>query len=868
MKSEKFRVDTQLDNAEKLALLNFSGREFNLGRLLSLAGLNTSVATQFVLEQFSSLNSKADFIYFDLVGIVGLDSLLLNKCIKLLSRRGIICVDGVGDTALINDIFRDVCEPVLETPGFFVFARRDGERPISSMRYQLELFRRKYFFEAVRRLDNAKVNRLPLVAVIVLAYQHEQYIAECLNSILIQKGDFRMRVIILDDASTDRTAQVVSAIIAGQGDDRVEFDFRSHPENIGMVKNFGESVRLAVGCEYLTFCEGDDFWSKDSRIQEHIDFLEARPACVMSFNTIERCAADGSSRELFFDHINNSHDIVDGRILAANNLCGNLAACFYDGALLEVIPEQLFDMYTGDWMFNMYCSQFGGIGHLKKPLSVYRQHDGGAWSMRPERAKLVKTLGLIEQYNTFLDFQYDEGFQEYKSRLLNLLSVKSPGEDVIFDLLVVDDIFPSSLSGFRLAEFTSYLHEFPRSVIQTSGSALPALQSTPLKEVIQRFQRKNPTLSNRVITSGGAWPMQLSKLVYVNFLTNAYAQLPMLEEAQVPFVFTLYPGAGLSLNNPECDRKLKRVFESPCFLKVIVTQQITYDYIVTRNLCPVDKVEMIFGVVMPQDAFVNKVAEDKPRWGFGKQRLDICFMAHRYTPHGEDKGYDVFINTAYLLRQQYDDIYFHVVGPFDSRVIDVASLRDRIEFHGSLEPEQFDGFFREMDIIMSPNISGKIFPGAFDGFPTASCTEAGLRGTAIFATDEFGSGNGRFTDGQDIVLIEYDLAHIVSKVEKYYSHPAELKAVGERGRHRIQDLYSYQSQMVPRIRILRELIEAPFFFHAQNAQELDLVIVDEKNKKLNNAVSSAPSLAWTLLSKYSPQSFKKFYRSYIRNSAG
>lgn len=66
---------------------------------------------------------------------------------------------------------------------------------------------------------------------------------------------------------------------------------------------------------------------------------------------------------------------------------------------------------------------------------------------------------------------------------------------------------------------------------------------------------------------------------------------------------------------------------------------------------------------------------EKNRWGFDKSRLDICFMAHKYTTYGQDKGYNVFVSVATILRQYHEDIYFHVVGPFDPKVIDVSSLK-------------------------------------------------------------------------------------------------------------------------------------------------------------------------------------------------
>ena len=280
------------------------------------------------------------------------------------------------------------------------------------------------------------------------------------------------------------------------------------------------------------------------------------------------------------------------------------------------------------------------------------------------------------------------------------------------------------------------------------------------------------------------------------------------------------------------------------------------------------KINFIFGVVMPQDSFVAPIPKHKVRWGFGKRRMDICFMAHRYTPQGEDKGYDVFLNMACQLRKIYDDIYFHVVGPFDRRVINISPISDRIEFYGTLNPEQLDDFFMDMDIIMSPNISGKIWPGSFDGFPTASCTEGGLRGTAIFCTDEFNCAEGRFVDGKDFVLIRYDLDHIVGKVEHYYRYPLELKNIGEYGSLKIQELYSYQAQMAPRVQILRELIEAPFVYDKEKWRSLKPCPPTSTANPLNLVLSPAPSPTLGWLRKKSPESFKIFYRRFIKKHIG
>lgn len=860
---ESFK-DDQFSEGDKLALINFLMREFDLQQPVVLKEDCSAVATQFLVDHYVRKHIKIDLLYLDADALRDGAHSPVTRLRDLLSRKGVICIESSDKAKTIDaDVMpTEMFEAVLASPGFSIFARIDGERPLRSMRYQVDVFRRKLYFERQRRLKSTAGVEMPVVVAIVLTYKHEDYIAECLQSVLGQRGQFRLRVIIIDDASTDRTAQVVRSIIAGNCDNRIEIDFQANAQNVGVVANLATATRQAAGCDYLTFCEGDDFWTSQDRIQKHIEFLAEHPECAMSFNSIELCDTDGNSRKLFEIGEQLAGCELEGTQLADNNFIGNFTACFYRGELIEIISPQIFEMYTVDWFFNLYCSQFGKIGQLNEVLSVYRQHAGGEWSSRRTLDKALELLKLISQYDEFLDYQYDEAFQGYSNRIYDTVNHVYSGEEGRLDLLVIDDVFPSSQSGFRYAEFTSYLREFQNSLVLATGKTLHVVDNNSISKVVRDYRRKHPEIGGKLVQHDGGFPLRLANLVYVNFLSNALSMLPEIEAAKVPFVFTLYPGARFALNDPKSDSELNRVFDSPCFQKVIVTQQVTYDYIVHRGLCPAEKAQMIFGVVMPEIPEGRQLLA-KHRWGFDKPRLDICFMAHRYTPHGEDKGYDVFVNVASALRQRHDNIYFHVVGPFDRRVIDVSSFSDRIKFHGSLNPEEFDSFFQNMDLIMSPNISGKIFPGSFDGFPTASCIEAGLRGVAIFAVDEFNSAKGRFTDGEDIVLINYDIAHIIDRVEHYYANPEALKAVGERAIRRIRELYSLEAQMGPRIDLLREVIRNPVLSsHVANsvipALEVSAQVIEIDPKERS-------SVALDILRRSCPEPIKKIYRAWKIN---
>jgi glycosyltransferase involved in cell wall biosynthesis len=267
---------------------------------------------------------------------------------------------------------------------------------------------------------------------------------------------------------------------------------------------------------------------------------------------------------------------------------------------------------------------------------------------------------------------------------------------------------------------------------------------------------------------------------------------------------------------------------------------------------------------MPQNAFIRPASENRPRWGYGKKQLDICFMAHRYTQHGEDKGYDVFINVASRLSKLHADIHYHVVGPYDRHVLNVNHINEKITFYGTVSQDKLDDLFRCMDIVISPNISGKIYNGSFDGFPTASCTEGGLRGVAIFCTDEFNLSPGFFTDKHDIVLLKYDLDEIVDKLSWYYHHPESLREIGENGKETIKKLYSCDAQITPRVNVLRKLIETPFVFDVKKSEILPPCVINARENPLNSVSASKASAFWHLMRTYTPPAIKSIYRKHIK----
>lgn len=693
---------------------------------------------------------------------------------------------------------------------------------------------------------------IPNITVGILTYNHEKYVEQALESVLEQQGNFRLHVIICDDCSTDNTVKVIENFLNGQKlRDDLQIDFYKSEANIGVVKNFNKLVNLIreIGCDFFSFCEGDDYYATPKRLATHLEFCKLNPQTALSYNQIMFYW----QADKYFEVYNSGFqgNILSTEELAKQNYIGNLNVGFYCGDLLYKIDDSLFDnMFTGDWMFNLFCSQFGDVNYLGFPYTVYRKHSEGMWSGKKSIEKNRIMLNEIENYNRYLNFTYNAEFQHCWDTIH--YSIINMGENYLQDVSVaiIDTIFPHSMSGFRYQEFSSILNEIPNSVVYTTGEDVKILGNDTIDELLVTYKRNNPEMANRIFFLKDE-NVICAKLLYCTFLSIAYYKLICYaEKYKIPFIFTLYPGGGLALGTEKGDKMLKRVFDSPWFYKVIVTQDNIYKYLLEKGFCQEEQIELIFGVVMPLEKIEKQVTEKK-HYGINKKTLDICFVAHKYTKQGEDKGYDIFIAVAKILSKKYNFIHFHVVGSWDEKIINTEGIQN-ITFYGSQGQDWFDEFYKDKDIILSPNINGKIFDGSFDGFPTGCVTDAAIRDVAMFLTDPLLLNNNRFIDGEEIVIVQHSVTDVVEKIEYYLDKPEKLKVLCENGREKVKKLYNYDAQISTRLKVLQKGLDASFKPNfSASRQEL---------YSTNDIIFGEVSKLRLFYIKYIPEKGKQYYR--------
>lgn len=113
----------------------------------------------------------------------------------------------------------------------------------------------------------ASENYMPIVTVVVPCYNHEQYIKECLEQVIMI--DIKKKIIIIDDGSTDKTAEVIKIFINNYQNENIEF---IEKENSGLISSLNMGLELC-NTKYIYFIASDDIPNPDG-IKQAIEYLE------------------------------------------------------------------------------------------------------------------------------------------------------------------------------------------------------------------------------------------------------------------------------------------------------------------------------------------------------------------------------------------------------------------------------------------------------------------------------------------------------------------------------------------------------------------------------------------------------------------
>lgn len=137
----------------------------------------------------------------------------------------------------------------------------------------------------------------PLVSIHCITYNHENYIAQALEGFLLQKTNFPIEIVICDDASTDKTANIIREYADKYPNLIVPLLQSENQYSQGVKPGFDIVMPRCQG-KYIAHCEGDDYWIDPYKLQKQVDFMEGNPEYSFIFHDCEILNQNSGSRQL------------------------------------------------------------------------------------------------------------------------------------------------------------------------------------------------------------------------------------------------------------------------------------------------------------------------------------------------------------------------------------------------------------------------------------------------------------------------------------------------------------------------------------------------------------------------------------------
>ena len=252
-----------------------------------------------------------------------------------------------------------------------------------------------------------------IVSICCLAYNHEKYIEKTLLGFINQKTTFRYEVLINDDASTDGTPAIIRKYASLYPDIIKPIFQETNQYSKGIAVSLTYNYPRVKG-KYVAFCEGDDYWCDDKKLQYQFEALEANHNCSICVHNTQWIDKNGDFLDGMFPQVCFDEGIISAEEYIHTEIVESPWIFQMTSFFIrkEVIDEYLkgfrHPFSVGDLPLVLLSLEFGDCYYLNRTMSCYRKDSGGAMTrIRNSRER------TIEQYESFI-----KGFNFFNDRMM------------------------------------------------------------------------------------------------------------------------------------------------------------------------------------------------------------------------------------------------------------------------------------------------------------------------------------------------------------------------------------------------------------------------------------------------------------------
>lgn len=203
------------------------------------------------------------------------------------------------------------------------------------------------------------------LSVLVICYNQEQYIAQTIESIVSQEHNYSYELIICDDASKDKTPEIIKSYYE-KYPDIIKMVLRE--KNLGLIGNYYDGLSRLTG-EYIMVCAGDDYWLP-GKVETQITYMDEHPDVGLCYGDAITVDTNGNQIGVKKGQINNTFKtLITSNYMMAASICQR--KCMADIYINQISPLQK-NWLMEDYPLVLWFSINSKISYISQQFTAYR----------------------------------------------------------------------------------------------------------------------------------------------------------------------------------------------------------------------------------------------------------------------------------------------------------------------------------------------------------------------------------------------------------------------------------------------------------------------------------------------------------------
>ena len=242
-----------------------------------------------------------------------------------------------------------------------------------------------------------------LVTVKCTVFNHEPYLRQCLDGFVMQRTNFRFKVLVHDDASTDKSSLIIKEYSEKYPDLIIPIFEEYNQYKIGGFFRIIEIMNQYIQGKYIAICEGDDFWIDEYKLQKQVDYMEKHPNCGLVYTRMQQLIQHTGQISLGWAHQAGFEDIIasDNPISTPTTL---IRRSLYDEYYIKKIASTAWRM--ADYPLWIYLAHQSEIKCLDDITTVYRCLSNSA-SHSPNVKTMMSFIFSAYNISSFFAIYFD-----------------------------------------------------------------------------------------------------------------------------------------------------------------------------------------------------------------------------------------------------------------------------------------------------------------------------------------------------------------------------------------------------------------------------------------------------------------------------